>query len=239
MGFTRFPERMTRMFPAAFLPFIEQRPIGVMARATVERFFEPEHLDVLFRKTAVGQYERSLLFSSVVGLMQEVVLGVEPSVFAAYRKRRHLLPVTDDSIYNKLKGMELGISAAIVRDSAQRAEAVIDELKARRAPWLPGYRIRIIDGNHLSATEHRLKPLRDTWAAPLPGKILVVMDQELDLACDAFLTPDGHAQERSLLDEVLQTVRDKDLWIADRNFCTLKFLFEIADKQAFFLLRQH
>jgi IS4 transposase len=227
------------MFPAAFLPFMEKRPIGVMARAIVERFFDPEHLDVLFRQTAAQQYERSLLFSSVVDLMQGVVLGAEPSVFAAYRKRRHALPVSDDSVYNKLKGMELGVSAAVVRDSAQRAAAVIDELQARRTPWLPGYRIRILDGNHLSATEHRLEPLRDIWAAPLPGKILVVMDPELDLACDAFLTPDGHAQERSLLDDVLQTVGEKELWIADRNFCTLKFLFEIAAKQAFFLIRQH
>lgn len=227
------------MFPAAFLPFVEKRPIGVMARAIAERFFDPEHLDALFRQTAVDQYERNLLFSSVVDLMQGVVLGVEPSVFAAYRKRRHTLPVTDDSIYNKLKGMELEVSAAVVRDSAQRAAAVIDELQARRVSWLPGYRVRILDGNHLSATEHRLEPLRDTWAAPLPGKILVVMDPELDLAYDAFLTPDGHAQERSLLDDVLQTVREKDLWIADRNFCTLKFLCEIAAKLAFFLIRQH
>src|SRR4051794_15040728 len=227
------------MVAAAFTAFIEQRPISVMARAIVHRFLDSDHLDELFRRTAVEQYERHLLFSSVVDLMQSVVLGAEPSVFAAYRKRRHLLPVTDDSIYNKLKGMELGISAAIVRDSAQRAEAVIDELKARRAPWLPGYRIRIIDGNHLSATEHRLKPLRDTWAAPLPGKVLAVMDPELDVASDLFLTPDGHAQERSLLDDVLQSVRARDLWMADRNFCTLKFLFEIADKLAFFLIRQH
>jgi IS4 transposase len=227
------------MFAAAFTAFIEQRPIGVMARAVVHRLLDAEHLDELFRRTALAQYQRQLLFSSVVDLMQSVVLGAEPSVFAAYRKRQHILPVSDDSIYNKLKGMELGVSAAIVRDSAQRAEAVIDELKARRAPWLPGYRIRIIDGNHLSATEHRLEPLRDTWAAPLPGKVLAVMDPELDLACDVFLTPDGHAQERSLLDDVLETVRERDLWMADRNFCTLKFLFEIADKLAFFLIRQH
>jgi IS4 transposase len=227
------------MFAAAFQPFIQQRPIGVMARAIVERFFEPEHLDALFRRTAIEQYERELLFSEVVDLMQSVVLGVEPSVFAAYRKRRHQLSVTDDSVYNKLKGMELGVSGAVVRDSAERAALVIDELKARRAAWLPSYCIRILDGNHLSATEHRLEPLRDTWAAPLPGKILVVMDPELDLACDVFLTPDGHAQERSLLDDVLQTVRERDLWIADRNFCTLKFLFEIIDKSAFFLVRQH
>src|SRR5207302_40723 len=74
-GFMEFPGRTTRMFAAAFMPFIEQRPIGVMARAILERFFEPEHLDVLFRRTAVQQYERNLLFSSVVDLMQSVVLG--------------------------------------------------------------------------------------------------------------------------------------------------------------------
>src|SRR5579863_2140655 len=227
------------MLPAAFTAFIERSPIGVMARAIVERFFEPERLDELFCRTAVQQYQRDLLFSSVVHLVQSVVLGAEPSVFAAYRKRRHTLPVTDDSIYNKLKGMELGVSAALVLDSAERATAVIDELKARRSPWLPGYSIRILDGNFLSATEHRLEPLRNTWAAPLPGKILVVMDPELGIARDAFLTPDGHAQERTLLDDVLATIRAKELWIADRNFCTLKFLFAIAEKSAFFLIRQH
>ncbi len=227
------------MLPAAFAPFVEQRPIGVMTRAIVERFFEPERLDELFRETAVGQYERELPFSSVVDLMQGVVLGAEPTVFAAYRKRQATFPVSDQSLYNKLQGMELGVSAALVRDSATRATAVIDELHARREPWLPGYQIRVLDGNHLSGTEHRLEPLRGTWAAPLPGRILVVMDPELGLAIDAFLTPDGHANERTLLDDVLRTVGEKELWIADRNFCTLKFLFEIAAKSAFFLLRQH
>lgn len=227
------------MFAAGFLAFIEKRPISVMARAITERFFEPEQLDALFRRTAVKQYQRHLLFSSVVDLMQGVVLGYDPTVFAAYTKRQKTFPVSDQALYDKLNGMELGVSAALVRDSARRAAEAIDALGARRPAWLPGYRVRVLDGNAPAATEHRLEPLRDTWAAPLPGKILVVMDPELGLASEAFLTPDGHAQERSLLEEVLQTVRPKDLWIADRNFCTLNFLFEIAAKEAFFLLRQH
>lgn len=227
------------MIAAAFLPFIEKRPIGVMARAIAERFFEPEHLDALFRKTAVDQYQRDLLFSSVVDLMQGVVLGFDPSVFAAYTKRQKTFPVSDQALYDKLKGMELGVSTALVRDSAQRAGEAIDQLQARRVSWLPGYHVRVLDGNAPAATEHRLEPLRDTWAAPLPGKALVVLDPELGLACDAFLTPDGHAQERSLLDEVLLTVREREVWIADRNFCTLRFLVEIAKKLAFFLIRQH
>ncbi len=227
------------MFAAGFVPFIEKRPIGVMARAITERFFEPEHLDALFRQTAVNQYQRNLLFSSVVDLMQGVVLGYDPSVFAAYTKRQKTFPVSDQALYDKLNRMELRVSATLVRDSARRAAEAIDALGARRPAWLPGYRVRILDGNAPAATEHRLEPLRDTWAAPLPGKILVVMDPELGLACDAFLTPDGHAQERSLLDDVLLTVHERDLWMADRNFCTQKFLFEIAKKLAFFLIRQH
>src|SRR5262249_4487815 len=98
---------------------------------------------------------------------------------------------------------------------------------------------RILDGNHLSATDRRLVALRDAWDSPLPGKALAVLDQETGLATDVFLTPDGHAQERSLLDEVLAVVGAGDLWIADRNFCTMKFLFGIGRAQAAFVIRQH
>ena len=171
--------------------------------------------------------------------MHSVILCVEPSVLAAYRHRCKSLKVSDQAVYDKLDGMELGLSAALVHDSAQQATPLIDQLAARREPWLPGYRVRILDGNHLSATEHRLEELRTTWAAPLPGKILVVLEPETGLATEVFLTPDGHAQERSLLDDVLQSVRERDVWIADRNFCTMKFLFEIARKCAFFIIRQH
>jgi IS4 transposase len=227
------------MLPKAFDAFIQQRPICVMARAVLENFFQPERLDALFERTAEKQYQRTLLFSSVVELMYSVVLGVEPSVYAAYRRRSQALGVSDQSVYNKIDGMEVVLAAALVDDSAQQAAPVIDELKARREPWLPGYQMRILDGNHLSATEHRLEELRTTWAAPLPGTALVVLEPETGLATEVFLTPDGHAQERSLLDDVLQTVRERDVWMADRNFCTLKFLFEIGRKLGFFIIRQH
>jgi IS4 transposase len=227
------------MLPSVFQAFVERSPIGVMAQAVVVNLFHPDRLDALFARTAQRQYQRTLLFSAVVELMHSVVLGVEPTVYAAYRKRRHMLPVSDQAVYDKLDGMELGLSAALVGDAAQQAEAVIDHLGARRDSWLPGYRVRVLDGNHLAATEHRLEELRTTWAAPLPGRALVVLDPTSGLATHVFLTPDGHAQERSLLDEVLATVEPDDVWIADRQFCTLKFLATIAAKRGFFVLRQH
>jgi len=227
------------MLPKAFQQFVEQRPICVMAQAVLENFFQPRRLDALFDRTAEKQYQRTLLFSALVDLMSAVVLGIEPSVYAGYRLRKKRLGVSDQAVYDKLNSLELGVSAALVDDSAQQAAAVIDALGARRPPWLSGYRVRIIDGNHLAATEHRLAELRTTWAAPLPGTTLVVLEPETGLATQVFLTPDGHAQERSLLDEVLAAVQERDLWIADRNFCTLKFLWEIDRKRAAFVLRQH
>jgi hypothetical protein len=56
---------------------------------------------------------------------------------------------------------------------------------------------------------------------------------------DVILCEDGHAQERSLLDQVLPIIQPGDLVIDDRNFCTISFLFGIAKRKARFLTRQH
>jgi len=52
----------------------------------------------------------------------------------------------------------------------------------------------------------------------LPGQSLVVLDPALMLAVDIFPGEDGHAQERSLLKEVIATVEEDDVWIAEREF---------------------
>ena len=81
--------------------------------------------------------------------------------------------------------------------------------------------------------------LRRTPAGPLPGKSLVVYDPSLAMAIDVFPCEDGHAQERSLLGEVLSTVERNDLWIWDRNFCVRDFLAGIAERGGRFIGRYH
>src|SRR5262249_41372373 len=120
------------MLPAAFQPFVKDAPFCVMTRATLESLFSRERLDELFCSTAQKHYTRALLFSQLVELMTAVVLQQQPSVLAAYRKGLGNITVSDQSVYNKLDGMELGVSAALVRDSAQRSTPVIDELGARQ-----------------------------------------------------------------------------------------------------------
>jgi hypothetical protein len=76
-------------------------------------------------------------------------------------------------------------------------------------------------------------------AAPLPGKSLVVLDPGLRLAVDIFPCEDGHAQERRLFGAVLDSIKPRQLWIADRNMCTLEFLSGIAQRQVAFVIREH
>jgi hypothetical protein len=222
-----------------FEPFIKEKPICVMARATLQRILDPQQLDQLFERTAEHQYTHELLFSSLVDLMSRVVLGQEPAVYAAYRTLEDQLPVSDQSVYNKLQHVELPVSAALVHESARRVAPVIGRLRAALPPLLPGYRVKFLDGNHLGATEHRLAELRLTWAAPLPGLVLAVLDQEQLTVTDVLLTEDGHAQERSLLEAVYPLVRKGEVWVADRNFCTLGLLWGILNRGGYFVIRQH
>src|SRR5262245_33400625 len=118
------------LLPKLFEPFIQATPIAVMARATLERLLDPQHLDALFARTAQRQYTHELLFSTLVDLLARVVLRQEPSVHAAYRKLEEQMPVSDQSVYNKLQHVEPAVSAALVHHSAQRVAPVIQALRA-------------------------------------------------------------------------------------------------------------
>ena len=222
-----------------FERFARQSPVTVMARAALEHALAPQALDALFQETAERQYTRTLLFSSVVDLMGSVVAGIHPAVNAAYRAKSESLGVSLRAVYDKLDRTEPGVSAELVRHTARTLGPVIAAMGGERAPWLPGYTIKILDGNHLAGTQHRLKELRTIGAGALPGHALVVLDPQSMLVTDVFPCEDGHAQERSLLDQVLETIRARQVWVADRNFCTTGFLTGIARRGGSFVIRQH
>ena len=222
-----------------FERFVQDSPVSFMFRGLLEKVLCSQTLDELFESSAKTQYTRELLFSTVVDLMSVVVCGIRPSVHAAYQASAEEIGVSVTSVYNKLNGIEPNISAELVRETASLMEATIRHLKANLPDWLPGYRVKILDGNAIAATDHRLSELRQIGSAPLPGKSLVVLDPTLMLAVDVFPCEDGHAQERSLLADVLPSVEAGDVWIADRNFCTTKFLLGIVAQQGNFIIRQH
>jgi hypothetical protein len=227
------------MFSPILDRFAIDSPVSVMARGAIERVLNPKHLDEWFDSTAKEQYTKELLFSSVFDIMSQVVCGSRRSVNAAYQASKERIGVSITSLYNKLNGIESYTSAELVRYAAGQVVPVIEKLGGTTLCALPGYRIKLLDGNCIEKSQHRIKELRAIAAGPLPGKSLVVYDPLLRIPIDVFPCEDGHAQERSLLSAVLQTVISKDVWAADRNFCTLDFTCGIASKEAFFVIREH
>jgi hypothetical protein len=72
--------------------FVQKSPVTVMTRALLENTLAPASLDALFSEHSEWQYERKLLFSSVVDLMGMVVCRLEPSIHTAYKAVKDTLP---------------------------------------------------------------------------------------------------------------------------------------------------
>ncbi len=219
--------------------FMNFSPIPVMVRILLERLLSPKNINSIFENNAENQYSRELLFSTLFDMMGLVVTKVFPSINAVYTTKKSDIGVSLASVYNKLNGLELGISSALVHDTASDMQGIIDDINGRNKPLLPGFRIKMLDGNCIEASERRLSVLREQAAAALPGKSLVVYDPEFEIVTNVFPCEDGHAQERSLLSAVLDTVEENDLIISDRNFCVRTFLGGIHDANAYFISRHH
>ena len=227
------------MLNPIFAKFIEKSPISVMARGVMEHVLNPQQLDEWFENTAEKQYTRKLLFSTVFDIMVQVVSNTYANVHTAYQSSIEDIVVSATSLYNKLNGIETQLSSNLVRYCADSVIPIIKGLKGAMPSVLPGKHLKLLDGNCIEASEHRISELRTLAAGALPGKSIVVYDPAVRIPIDVFLCEDGHAQERSMFGNILETVERNDVWVGDRNFCTVDFACSIDDKQAFFVLRQH
>ena len=222
-----------------FERFAAKTPFAVMSRSLLERILTPESLDLLFDEKSDAQYTRELTFSSVVDLMGQVVTSAYRSVRAAFLDQTFHIPVSLTSLYNKLQGDEPAVSAGLVDHTAGQLRTLIDEVGGTLPEPVKGYRMFVLDGNCIAATEHRLAETRDYSAAPLPGKSLCIFQPSYQLITHVVPCEDGHTQERALVGPVLDLVKADTLWVADRNFCFQSFLMGIAKKLGFFVIRAH
>jgi hypothetical protein len=230
---------MKTTFSPILQRFIQKSPVCVMARAAIERIIDATLLNELFERHAHRQYTRDLTFAHVVELLCDVVYGIAPSVHASYQKRAHDLSVSAAALYQKINRIEPGIAQALLRHSYQQVAEVRRCLRSDRQPWVAGYRVKIVDGNHFCSTEHRLKELRTESAAPLPGKAVVVLDAETMSISDVYLEEDGHAQESSHIPALLEQVSAGELYLADRFYSIHRTFFGLAERGAAFVIRQH
>lgn len=208
-----------------------------MTRLALDRALPAQWIDEVFEQHCQRQYPRELLFSSVVELMTLVTLGLRPSLHAAARKMADRLPVSLAALYAKVKRTEPALLRALVRGSAQRLAPVSAALHSQ--PSLPGWQLRIFDGNHLPASDKRLGPLRGFRGAALPGHTVVVYDPDSALVCDIVACEDAYQSERIGAAELIESAQAGQVWIGDRHFCTQPLLCGLQQRAAAFIVREH
>jgi len=227
------------VFDDVFARFIEESPVSIMFRGTLECIFSADRLDDIFSRHAVRQQNSTLLFSTCADMLSLVVLETRKSLHADHKARRKTMAVSVSAVYQKIARVEPQVCEHLVRDTAADCARVVEELDALVDGPLPGFDVRIVDGNHLAGTQHRIGELRRLGAAALPGQSLVVLDPQRQLLCDTIACEDGHSNERTLIPAMLERVQTKQCWIADSLFCTLDFMAGVRSRQAYFLIRQH
>jgi IS4 transposase len=229
--------------PISLVQHCQAVPLGILVRGTLEWLLDETDLERLFQEQAPDQYTRELTMAALVGLLIQVSAGARASVFAAYKADRAsaapTITTSYQAVYGKLGRTNPAASEALVRFSAEKLGRLVRGLPAAEAEVLPGYRLRVLDGNMLAGTEHRLKPLRKWKNACLPGKSLVVYEPSQGLVTDLVLCEDAYTQERALVSAILPRVQANDLWVADRNFCTSRFVFGVKTRRGFVVVRQH
>lgn len=229
--------------PIALVQHSQAVPLGVLVRGTLEWMLDEPTLERLFQEHAPEQYTRDLSIDVLVRLLIQVSAGTRASVYAAYKADQALdqptIGTTYQAVYGKLGRLNPMVSAAVVRHSAACCGQLLALMPRVRVEPLAAYRMRVLDGNVLAGTDHRLTPLRQWLNACLPGKSLVVYEPGLGLVTDVVLCEDAYTQERLLLTQILPQVQANDLFVADRNFCTTRFVFGIDRQQACVVVRQH
>lgn len=208
-----------------------------MAHLALEQALPASWIDEVFQAHRQRQYPRELLFSSVVELMLLVTLGLRPSLHAAARKLDKQLPVSLAALYAKVQRTEPAVLRALVQGSAQRLVPLVSGLPER--PSLPGWQLRVFDGNHLPASEKRLGPLRGLQGAALPGHTLVVYDPDSTLVCDIVACEDAYESERTGAATLIEQAQARQVWIGDRHFCTQAIVQGLAERGAGCIVREH
>jgi hypothetical protein len=87
------------------------------------------------------------LFSDLVNLMSLVVCGITQGVNDAYRARAQQLNVSRTADYDKLNGVQPGVCAALVKETAAAMASLIEFTGGSSPKLLAPYKVRIIEGN--------------------------------------------------------------------------------------------
>jgi hypothetical protein len=207
---------------------------------------EESFLQDLFQRHRGRCYEKLLAFPILVHLIADALLEHGGSARQAFERADEVgaLPASIQAAYQKLGRLPVPLSRAFLAGCTERLQALFPDIAAVTLPAsLRRFAPVVLDGKAIKRVAKRLKPLRRAAGGVLGGRALVALTLANGLAVAMHAHPDGDANDvrftPQLLPEVRRRVGGLRLWIADRQFCTLKQLAEFVAAWDHFLVRYH
>jgi hypothetical protein len=193
----------------------------------------------VFEQARGRQYEETLSFEDLAIAVADVALGVCENPNQAYRAHQAELVVARGRFYDKLNHTNTNISEQIVAATAPSIAEMQDMLGFVQWDGIPGYRLLVVDGNHLEKSEKRIAELRDLGVAPLPGTAVARFDLGRQIFDRVYLLEDAHQQEAATCQAIVDDLEPSEVIVADRHYCIVEFMEQVAGKSNHFILRHH
>ena len=221
------------MFDGVLQKFADRAPASVMVRVLLEHLLNAERLEAWFETTRERQYTRTLLFSSLVGLMLQVVCRVQANVNAAYR--HSAIAVSIVAVYEKLQGVELKTSQELVRWIGQESRSSSNWVESARCSCraTPSATSTVTVWPAVRSASKHCAPV-----PPPPCRVSRWWSSMRTPAWSATCFPVRTGTPRSA-PCCPRFRRAGELWITDRNFCVSAFLVAIAAAKADCIIRHH
>ena len=217
--------------------FSLQAPAATLFVGLTSRILSDETLDDIFRQHRERQVESTILFSYLVRMLTPVVLGKERSVNLSHKDLG--LTVSRQAIYDKLKGVEIPVSNALVKTTSGQIKQIYDVAGLKHKDIIPGYHTYILDGKTFNATEHRLLESRTDARCPMPARCMSLFDTRYQLFVDIEGDQNAFRCERKILERMIPRLEKRAIYVADRNFCDGNLLEGLIDAKACFVIRLH
>ena len=234
------PPRKSAAIVAADL--LERLPLAHAALALFRYALDLDALARLFDRHRGRSYQAVVTFPNLVGWLFDALADFGSGRQAHLARDHAAAPGCDEAFYAKLRRLPVPLAVGFLQDTAARLAELFPPAATDPIPAsLRHFEVLLLDGKALKHVAKRLAATRGTPGRLLGGKLLVAYRPRDGQVLDRAVNLDGEGNEAALVPELAARLRDRPgkatLFVADRQFSSLKAFDEFAGRTSHFVVR--
>ena len=221
---------------------LQRLPLAQAALSLFRFALDPSALATLFERHRGRSYESVVTFPHLVAWLFDALTDVGSGRQAHLLRDRTCIPGCNEAFYAKLRRMPVSLSVGFLQDTTARLAELFPIVVNNPVPSsLRRFEVLLLDGKALKQVAKRLTSTRGTAGRLLGGKLLVAYRLRDGQVIDMAVNPDGEGNEAALVPELATRLRQRPglrtLFVADRQFSSLKAFDEFASGSSHFVVR--